>query len=185
MGIHLGTVDRIWPADIRGTSITPCRPPSGPLPLPEQSEVLPLIGFCATWVGPTPRECFGGSFSPQLLESQSQVVSVIALMTGELGATLRPHDPSPPESYHRRYLPRFSCRNAPFIYPHRSSATLPSTRAINVNYAPSRSRSIGLRRNRLSISNLQPRVVPLYTTNQRFSRGHSLWEEAKFWCGIP
>lgn len=110
--------------------------------------------------------------SPQLLESQSRLMSAIALMAEKLKATL-PHDQPPPEGRHRRHAPRFNCQNPSLIYltdslrhpnRHQRKATHLS-RDTNVNYASTRRRSNGLRRDRLLILSLQLRISPLCTTS--------------------
>jgi len=129
--------------------------------------------------------------SPQLLESQSRVMSAIALMAEKLKATLRPHDLPPPESHHRRYLPRFNCCDTPFIYPHRFFTASPSPEPKHDTLIMRHQRELRLfaeavkRVEKKSPLDLEPTAANITLVYNQLAASIDFWEDAKFWCGMP
>jgi len=111
--------------------------------------------------------------SPQLLDSQSRLMSAIALMAEKLRATLHPQDQSLLESRRRRYAPLLNCQNTSFIF----SPFTDSLRHVhrrkrnkthlscdtNTNDASTQRRQSGSGSDHLSILNPQLRISLLCT----------------------
>lgn len=122
-GTYSGSWDPSWRAyisnnlgfsDVGNTSIAShhhpmvhCHPESNWRPPPVDRILYNVDAIYAAGV-------FWRVVSPQLLESQSRLMSAVTLMADKLKAALHPHDLSSPESRPQRYTPRFNRKSASF-----------------------------------------------------------------------
>ena len=129
--------------------------------------------------------------SPQLLESQSRIMSAIALMAEKLKATLGPHDQSPPESRRPRYVPQFNCQYTCFIYFHRffTVSSSQETKHDTLIMRHQRERRLHTeavkRTERNSPLYLEPTTANIALVYNQLTASLEFWEDAKFWCGMP
>jgi len=129
--------------------------------------------------------------SPQLLESQSRLISAIALIAEKLKATLHPQDQSLPENRHRRYAPRFDRQNGPFICPHRFFVTPPSPQTKRDPLTVRHQRELRLyteavkRVEKRSTLDLKPTTTDIAFAYNQLAVSLDFWEDAKFWYGMP
>jgi len=129
--------------------------------------------------------------APQLLESQSRLMSAIALMAEKLKATLHPHDQSLPENRHRRYASRFNRQNAPFISPRRLFVTPPSPQLKRDSLIVRHQRELRLyteavkRVEKKSTFDLEPTTADITLAYNQLAASLEFWKDAKFWYGMP
>lgn len=129
--------------------------------------------------------------SPQFLESQSRIMSAIALMAEKLEATLPPHDPSPPENRHRRYALLCDRQNTSLIRPHRLFTISPSPQTPHDSLIIRHQHELRLyteavkrieKRSPLDLDTTPADIALVY--NQLVT-SLDFWEDAKFWYGMP
>ena len=129
--------------------------------------------------------------SPQLLESQSRIISAIALMAEKLKATLGSHDQSPQETRCPRYAPRLDRQYISFIYFHSFLTTSPSQETKHDTLIIQHRREIRLykdavkRAEKRSPLDLEPTFANIAFVYNQFTASLEFWEDAKFWCGMP
>ena len=129
--------------------------------------------------------------SPQLLESQSRLMSAITLMADKLKATLGPHGQSPSESRRPRHAPQFNCQCTSFIYFHRFFTTLTSQETKHDTLIMRHQREIRLykeavkRTKKNSPLGLEPTTTNITLVYNQLTASLEFWEDAKFWCGMP
>ena len=111
--------------------------------------------------------------SPQLLESQSRLMSAITSMTEKLKTALNLRDFSPPETRPRKYALHVDRKAFRSFWPtdssphphYRKRSTIPSSSDTGVNDAFTLRQSNGFGRDRLSLLNPQPRISSACTIN--------------------
>jgi len=129
--------------------------------------------------------------SPQLLESQSRIMSAIALMAEKLKATLGPHDQSPPGNRRPRYAPQFNCQYTYSIYFHRFFTTSSSQETKHDTLIMRHQRERRLyteavkRTEKDSPLYLEPTTANIALVYNQLTTSLEFWEDAKFWCGMP
>jgi len=129
--------------------------------------------------------------SPQLLESQSRLMSAIASMTDKLKASLHPRDLSPPESRPRKYAPRFNRKSDSLISSHRFFAPSPSPQEEHDSLVIRHRRERRLFADALkrvqkgSTLALEPTTANILHVYNQLTASLVFWEDAKSWYGMP
>ena len=129
--------------------------------------------------------------SPQLLESQSRLMSAIASMTDKLKAALHPRDLSPPENRPRKYAPPFNRKSVPFISFHRFFAPSPSPQEEHDSLLIRHRRERRLyaeavkRVQKGSTLALEPTAANILRVYSQLTASLDFWEDAKSWYGMP
>lgn len=133
---------------------------------------------------------FWRAVSPQFLERQSQIMSVIALMAEKLKATLPPDQPLQGRR-HRRYSPPLNFLDAPFIRPHRIFTVSPPLRTAHDSLIARHRREARLyveaikRAENKQMLNLDLTATNIALVYKQLTTSLEFWEDAKSWCGMP
>ena len=129
--------------------------------------------------------------SPQLLESQSRLMSAIASMADKLKATLPSHNHLPPEGRPQRHVIRFNRLRTCFIIFHRFFATSPPPgmkpdTLIARHKCELRLHTEAVKRAKKgSPLDLQTTAADITFAYNQLAASLEFWEDAKFWHGMP
>jgi len=128
--------------------------------------------------------------SPQLLESQSRLMTAIASMVEKLKAALHPRDLSSPESRPRKYAPYSNRKSLSFTWPHRFFLPSPSSQEEHDSLVTRHRRERRLyteavkRVQRGSTLTLEPTAANILRVYNQLTASLEFWEDAKSWYGM-